>query len=201
MAYNYEYPYFDSGMANADWIIAEIKAIRAALEGSETYVLDLAKAYTDEAIAERLANVESMYNQFKSEVNTQLGEITTDFNEFVAVVNARMALADVNIARIEGKVDSALSQANEYTQNAIANNNEYIIDQTSKAASGIKVLNYFTGERVSIQDMFDYLAQFHLSDAITVADLVARQKTVAELVALDMTMTGLATRGGQIIPA
>lgn len=201
MAYNYEYPYVDSSKANADWIINEIKSLREEFEGYEEGVLAEAKAYTDEAIAERLANVDRQFDAFKLEVDEKIANVNEDFRNFVTVVNARMTIAEANIRAIDGRVDNVLASANKYTQDSIAANNEYIIDQTTKAASGIRVLNYFTGERVSIQAMFDYLAQFHLSDAISVSDLVARAKTVNTLVALNMTMTDLATRGGQIIPA
>ena len=47
--------------------------------------------------------------------------------------------------------------------------------------------------------MFDYLAQFHLQNAISVDTLVERAKTVNSLIAYNMTMTQLATNGATII--
>lgn len=37
MAYNYEYPYFDSGQFNVDWLLANIKKIEEELSGTKTY--------------------------------------------------------------------------------------------------------------------------------------------------------------------
>lgn len=37
MAYNYEYPYFDSGQFNVDWLLATIKKIEEELSGTKTY--------------------------------------------------------------------------------------------------------------------------------------------------------------------
>lgn len=37
MAYNHEYPYFDSGQFNVDWLLNEIKEIEEELSGTKTY--------------------------------------------------------------------------------------------------------------------------------------------------------------------
>ena len=79
-------------------------------------------------------------------------------------------------------------------------NNEYIVEQTTKALSTVTVLNYFTGERISIQDMFDYLAQFHLQNAITYEQIESRQKTVDFIVGLNKQVTEFVLNGGSLIP-
>jgi len=90
---------------------------------------------------------------------------------------------------------------NHRTDLAIEQNNEYILSEVGQFLSQIKVLNYFIGEYVTVQEMFDYLCSLHATDAIDVADLVSRQKDVDTLVALYMTMTQLAMNGKNIIPA
>ena len=64
---------------------------------------------------------------------------------------------------------------------------------------GIKVINYFTGEKVSIQQMFDYLAALHATSGIDIDTLVARAKTVNEIIAYSATVTDLVTNGNTII--
>ena len=194
-----KYPYLDFHELNLDWVIAKITEFDKKLDNYEDTVLEKAKEYTDSAIQESYSSLVSEFNTFKNEVTTLISGLDSRYDEFVNTVNDRMAITDANVLAISRKVDLVLAEANAYTNQAIINNNDYIIDQTTKALETVTVLNYFTGARTSIQDMFDYLAQFHLQNAISVDTLVARAKTVNSLIAYNMTMTQLATNGATII--
>ena len=194
-----KYPYLDFHELNLDWVIAKITEFDKKLDEYEDTVLAKAKEYTDSAIQESYSNLVNEFNEFKNEVTTLISDLDSKYDEFVNTVNDRMTITDANVAAISRKVDLVLDEANAYTNQARINNNDYIIDQTTKALETVTVLNYFTGARTSIQDMFDYLAQFHLQNAISVDTLVARAKTVNSLIAYNMTMTQLATNGATII--
>ena len=194
-----KYPYLDFHELNLDWVIAKITEFDKKLDNYEDTVLEKAKEYTDSAIQESYSSLVSEFNTFKNDVTTLISGLDSRYDEFVNTVNDRMAITDANVLAISRKVDLVLSEANAYTNQAIINNNDYIIDQTTKALDTVTVLNYFTGARTSIQDMFDYLAQFHLQNAISVDTLVARAKTVNALISYNMTMTQLATNGATII--
>ena len=194
-----KYPYLDFHELNLDWVIAKITEFDKKLDEYEDTVLAKAKEYTDSAIQESYSSLVTEFNEFKNEVTTLISDLDSRYDEFVDTVNNRMTITDANVAAISRKVDLVLDEANAYTNQAIINNNDYIIDQTTKALETVTVLNYFTGARISIQDMFDYLAQFHLQNAISVNTLVARAKTVNELITYNMTMTQLATNGATII--
>ena len=197
--FNNKYPYLDFHELNLDWVIAKITKFDKKLDEYEDTVLAKAKEYTDSAIQKSYSSLVTEFNEFKNEVTTLISDLDSRYDEFVDTVNNRMTITDANVAAISRKVDLVLAEANAYTNQAIINNNDYIIDQTTKALETVTVLNYFTGARVSIQAMFDYLAHFHLQNAISVDTLVARAKTVNELVAYNMTMTQLATNGATII--
>ena len=197
--FNNNYPYLDFHELNLDWVIEKITEFDKKLDDYEDTVLAKAKEYTDSAIQESYSSLVTEFNEFKNEVTTLISDLDSRYDEFVDTVNNRMTITDANVAAISRKVDLVLDEANAYTNQAIINNNKYIIDQTTKALETVTVLNYFTGARVSIQAMFDYLAHFHLQNAISVNTLVARAKTVNELVAYNMTMTQLATDGATII--
>ena len=194
-----KYPYLDFHELNLDWVIEKITEFDKKLDEYEDTVLAKAKEYTDSAIQESYSSLVTEFNEFKNEVTTLISDLDSRYDEFVDTVNNRMTITDANVAAISRKVDLVLDEANAYTNQAIINNNDYIIDQTTKALETVTVLNYFTGARTSIQDMFDYLAQFHLQNAISVNTLVARAKTVNELITYNMTMTQLATNGATII--
>ena len=197
--FNNQYPYSDFHELNLDWMISKITEFDEKLDNYEYTVLEKAKEYTDSAIQESYSSLVSEFDAFKNEVTTLISGLDSKYDEFVNTVNDRMAITDANVLAISRKVDLVLAEANAYTNQAIINNNDYIIDQTTKALETVTVLNYFTGARISIQDMFDYLAHFHLQNAISVDTLVARAKTVNELIAYNMTMTQLATNGATII--
>ena len=194
-----KYPYLDFHELNLDWVIEKITEFDKKLDNYEDTVLEKAKEYTDSAIQESYSSLVNEFNAFKNEVTTLISGLDSRYDEFVNTVNDRMAITDANVLAISRKVDLVLAEANAYTNQAIINNNDYIIDQTTKALETVTVLNYFTGARTSIQDMFDYLAQFHLQNAISVDTLVARAKTVNDLISYNMTMTQLATNGATII--
>ena len=194
-----KYPYLDFHELNLDWVISKITEFDKKLDNYEDAVLEKAKEYTDSAIQESYSSLVSEFDTFKNEVTTLISGLDSRYDEFVNTVNDRMAITDANVLAISRKVDLVLSEANAYTNQAIINNNDYIIDQTTKALETVTVLNYFTGARTSIQDMFDYLAQFHLQNAISVDTIVARAKTVNALISYNMTMTQLATNGATII--
>ena len=194
-----KYPYLDFHELNLDWVITKITEFDKKLDEYEDTVLAKAKEYTDSAIQENYSSLVTEFNEFKNEVTTLISDLDSRYDEFVDTVNNRMTITDANVAAISRKVDLVLDEANAYTNQAIINNNDYIIDQTTKALETVTVLNYFTGARISIQDMFDYLAHFHLQNAISVDTLVARAKTVNALISYNMTMTQLATNGATII--
>ena len=155
-----------------------------------------ANIYTDEKFDE----IVNEFNDFKNYVTGELEKSKSDYDEFSSYVTNRLVLTDNKIKELQKNLDSALASANDYTDRAILFNNEYIIDQTTKALSTVTVLNYFTGERVSIQEMFDYLAQFHLQNAITYEQIESRQKTVNFIVGLNKQVTEFVLNGGTLIP-
>ena len=194
-----KYPYLNFHELNLDWVIAKITEFDKKLDEYDKIILAKAKEYTDYAIQESYSSLVNEFNSFKNDVTNLISNLDSKYDKFVNNVNNRMAITDANVLAISHKVDLVLDEANAYTNQAIINNNDYIIDQTTKALETVTVLNYFTGARISIQAMFDYLAHFHLQNAISVDTLVARAKTVNELVAYNMTMTQLATDGATII--
>lgn len=153
-----------------------------------------ANAYTDSKIAELRVDMDNTVQ----EINRLYGELELQYGNFIKEVADRIVLINTRVDGMQDTVDSVLAQANAYTQQAIANNNEYVIEQTSKALSTVTVLNYFTGERISIQGMFDYLAQFHLENSITYQEMGEREKTYNEFNALNITYTQLALDGGTL---
>lgn len=196
MSFFNEYPYTNLHELNLDYILKQINSFNKRIDELSDELVKSANIYTDEKFDE----IVNEFNVFKNYVTQELVKSKNDYDEFSSYVTNRLALTDNKIKELQKNLDSALASANDYTDRAILFNNEYIIDQTTKALSTVTVLNYFTGERVSIQDMFDYLAQFHLQNGITYEQIESRQKTVNFIVGLNKTVTEFVLNGGSLIP-
>jgi len=199
MGFSHEYPYTDFHELNLDWILSKIQEFHKRLDDISIDLLDQAKAYTDEQITIRLAGVENDFADFKREVKSYLAGLDDRFADLVKYVNDKIEEFEIQIPAIYDSIESAYDNANAYTNRAIEDNNTYLLQAIINGIGGIKVINYFTGAQVSIQEMFDYLAALHAVGGIDVDALVARAKTVNEIVALNATVTDIVTNGNTII--
>lgn len=178
-------------------LIAEVKELIKSVNAISEEILKEAKEYTDE----QLAGYQEQVNAIKRELESEMSSLNDAFNLLKASVNVSIGIINDNIDSLHDEMVADIAAVNARTDLAIEQNNEYILSEVGKFLSQIKVLNYFTGEYITIQEMFDYLAKLHATDGITVAELASREKTVNELIALNMTMTQLAMNGKNIIPA
>ena len=191
-----QFPYTDLQNLNIDWVLQQVKnnveAIKALQEQVDGY-LNAANAYTDKKFAEVLQVVNDQLVTFRA-------ELQSDYDQFVTQTdnNIQVLLGEFNQLRED--MDAQIIGVNARTDEAIKQNNEYLEELFSSGKFQQKVVNYFTGELVTNQEMFDYLAQFHLNNAINYTTLAARNNTYDQLVALDITYTQLATDGGTLIP-
>ncbi len=192
----YEWPHVGVS-PNRDWLINKIKELEAKLDGLVEEAVKLSKEYTDE----QLANYQTQVEEIRAEFTGLVNDLGANFIQLRNDVNTSLLQMDLKIKALEDLIAAEVVAINHRTDLAIEQNNEYILSEVGQFLSQIKVLNYFTGEYVTVQEMFDYLCSLHATDAIDVADLVSRQKDVDTLVALYMTMTQLAMNGKNIIPA
>lgn len=198
MGFTNDFPYTDFHELNLDWVLNKIKEFQERIDSFEDTVLKKANDYTDSEILKLSQKISEEFVNFTKEITDKISNIESNYEEFVNYVNNRITLMENELVKMNDYIQTILKQANEYTQQAIINNNAYIISETTKALSTVKVINYFTGERVSIQEMFDYLCQFHLENAINYAVMASREKTYTEFNNLSMTYTDLALNGGTL---
>ena len=188
MAYNYEYPYTDPNRYNADWLINKMKELEGRLDGIVEEALRLTKIYVDE----RLTGYQAQISDIKSEIN----KLYKQDDEISAEIVRQVARLEDLIADAESKAESLFVIANNRTDIQIERNNEYIFREIEdNILANISVLNYYTEERVTVQNMFDYLAALHLQNAITYNDLVTKNLTYNALIEKAITYTELVRNG------
>ena len=201
----HNYPYTDFNELNLDWLIQKMKDLDSRIDGLHD---ELKKELTAELtvyVNNRLAVTEAKFEVLKADVEHELGVIEANFDllrgqfrdldqamtDYIDYINGR-------IADIQAEITADIAGVNARTDALIASNNEYLLSQMETYLSRIKVINYFTGEQVSIQDMFNYLAGLHLTDAIDYDTMALRAKTYTEFVNMNMTYTNLAMHGNTL---
>lgn len=191
-----QFPYTDLQNLNIDWVLQQVKKnvdkIASLQEQVDGY-LNAANAYTDQKFAEVLQVVNEQLVVFRN-------ELQADYEQFVTQTDNNIQVLQGDFNQLRRDMDAQIIGVNARTDAAIEQNNEYLEELFSSGKFQQRFINYFTGESVTGQEMFDYLAQFHLTNAIDYDTLARRNNTYDQLVALVITYTQLATDGGALIP-
>ena len=192
MAYNYEYPYTDPNRYNADWLLNKMKELEGRLDGIVEETLKLTTEYVDD----RLAGYQEQISEIRQEIKT-----LSDRDEELSTEMIRQVVRlEGLISDAEREAESLFIIANNRTDLQIERNNEYIFREIEdNILANITVINYFTGENVTVQAMFDYLASLHLENAITYNGLRDKNLTYTELIAKRITYTELVKNGATLL--
>ena len=190
-----KYPYTDLHELNLDWILSKVKELEEKVNDIKEDILADAKAYTDEQAAILQGNINTLaadVNAFKIQINNKVDKLNAE-------VVARLNNLDQDIVDLYNYVDNQIVISNARTDQAINNAKEDIYQNMMQELGKIKVINYFTGELISVQEMFNYLASLHATDGITYSQITARNKTYAALAALNVSYSDIAMHGNTLI--
>ena len=186
-----KYPYSDLHELNLDWLLAKMKALEEKLDRAIDEITVAVTANVKAYVDYRLAEIEADFDQIKidfASLENDVDALNTAFNDFTTYV-------DGQIAFIKNYIDAQVHATNERTNALIAANNQLLLQEMATYLNQIKVINYFTGELIPIQDMFNYLAGLHLQQAIDYDTMASRAKTYTWLAAQNKTYTDLAMNG------
>lgn len=191
-----KYPYTDFHELNLDWLLAQMKALEKHVDDTyqnlyDTLSHDL-KEYIDNEIADVLSEFTELKLEFAS-LSLQFTQLNDVFDAYEAEINGK-------IDALNARITAEIQGVNDRTDILIASNNQFLIDTMSQQLRNMTVLNFFTGEEVTVQDMFNYLANLHLSDGIAYNQITARGYTYGSIEALGLTYGDIVMHGNTLLP-
>lgn len=176
-----KYPYTDFHELNLDWVLERTKELQAKVnELIEKYknvdeLVERANQYTDAEIA-----------KVKTDVAKNTSDLIALSNRLSTDIDTLTKYVDKNVEDINVTMDSRYTRV----QQMITQQWEDIKAYISEQVFDVKVRNFFTGQLVSLQSMFDYLAQLHLTDSGTYAQ-VSNINTYNHYIAKNETYTNV----------
>ena len=188
------YPYTDFHELNLDWVIGELKNMEAYLENIETEIEERTIEAAQEYIDEQLGNLISEFNDLKHDFDVLQGNFNLLDSEFITLSNRVGSL----FTQLDNKIDASVIAINQRTDLRLADMYNQIFEDLSASLAQIKVINYFTGELVSVQDMFNYLAKLHLNDSLDYDTMALRAKTYTQFANMNMTFENLVAHGNTL---
>ena len=123
--FNNKYPYSDFHELNLDWVLETVSNLEKRVDNLKHEFLEQANKYTDEKFAE----FKNDLAELEQELNTVVGELQSQYSEFTRVINARIQFIQNDINTLNQKIDAEIIGANEYTNQAIIQNNNYLIEK------------------------------------------------------------------------
>lgn len=204
--WNIKYPVQNGEMINLDWVISKVKELQTNLDELEARVLAEAIAATKEYVDAEMVSIRAEFQELSDEVaslrtyfDAKVDELEGDYEDFAAAVRTELDTMTLRIEAFEQTVQNEIIAVNALTDLKIEANNEYILDEVAKGVVNVRVVNYFDGSLVTVQQMFDTLAELHLENPITYTELASAGITYTALAALNMTYTELAIKGKSFI--
>ena len=192
------YPYTDFHELNLDWILKKMQELQAQMDELIQKAIDEAKEYAKEYIDERLGDIEREFAELQHNFDLLSLSYHTDFANLNNTVNTFIINTNAQINGLKQYIDDSLTAQDVKMNLLIQQNNEYLLREMESYLNQIKVINFFTGEKVTIQDMFNYLASLHLNDSIDYDTMALRAKTYSQLALLNINYTNLAMHGNTL---
>lgn len=190
-----KYPYTDFHQLNADYLLKRLKNIEDTLATLEEKIEGEVLVW----VQEYLAPYEKKLNDLIKEVE-DLSEYTKETLEgYDTTITNFETTVNNAIAQIRQDLIDSIAAVNSLTDLKIEQNNIYLLNEiTENVGNLFVVLNPFTGETVSIQDMVDYLSAFHITDSIDYDTMATRALTYNQVDALNITYTDLTLHGNTL---
>lgn len=181
---------YDDSLSYYEQICAVLKLTLEALSQYQDSLAE-AKAYTDEQISLLNSSLQDFIKALIDATNNTIAGLDNKINQNQAENNAKFQDIGNEFNKVRTQINTA-----------IENNNRFLVEEISKnLGNQLLVTNFFTGQRVTVQNMFDYLANLHVENGVNYTTLAERNYSYDELVALKITYSQMVINGNILIPA
>lgn len=184
------FPYSNLHDLNLDWILKQVKTISEYQGSFDQQIAEL---------SQKISTIQTQMNQemarFQSVVNAQLNAQSQTLGNFQEELDVHTAA----IAELEQQLQDTVIGLQQFVLLNIAENNVRLKDELSQDIRNFTVINPFDGTSVTVQQMFDTLAQLHMTDALTYSQLTDKGKTYFQLSALQITYFNLINHGASLV--
>lgn len=188
------YPYTSLHELNLDWLLTKMKELDEKVDDLVQTAIDEATENAKEYVDQEMQGVLAEFEALQTSFNNLSGDFTELSSEFTTLSTNVLN----NIQLLSDKIDADIIAVNNRTDQMIIDAINALYDNLSTELANIKVINYFTGNQMSIQDMFNYLAMLHLTDSIDYDTMAQRAKTYTYLAGLNLSYTNLAEHGNSL---
>ena len=193
--FTHDFPYTDNHELNLSWVIKKVQELNINLDTLEEHVKQASIEASKEYVDSRLEEVLTQFNELSQEVDQlrqyfdeQVSTLQGNYNAFTNSVQQQIILLTNRINDFDQTIKNDIIGVNTLTDLKIQQNNDFILEEVAKGVVNVKVINFFTGERVTVQQMFDYLCGLHATETPTVQEMIDANKTVGQLIALNHTV-------------
>ena len=215
--FEHQYPYSNLHELNLDWLLKEMKTLESRMDGLEQKILKTVQDWVEPYVENELNALRSEMDAFRVEMDNMrtyfdntVATLNNQYSDFVQNVNNQISALEQRLDGFYNYVDTKIDEVNRETESKIqASNNrtDYEIGQAvimlreeiANGIAGLKVVNYFTGELIPIQDMTNFLCTLHTENAITYDELASANIDYDALANLHMTYEELALKGKSFI--
>ena len=179
------------------WIVQQLNLVNDRISGMIDEAVKQANAYTDE----QLQSFRNDFSALENDIYTAMGQLSNQQQQFINTATQQINAIKERVDGLSSEIEAAVNGMRAYTDQAILDNNEAIYKYIEDSFIDIHVIDYFTGNSVTIQQMFDKLAQFHLSNPLTYSQIAGREVTYNEISVLNITYTEMITNAGGVLPS
>lgn len=192
-------PYTDFHELNLDWVIHQINDFRTELANISTTLADQVLEIVQPQIDALVLQFNDLYQNFEIFKN----EIETQQSDFQSQIQGEINTLEREFQEVQDQLSVQVEQVKTYSD--IQNDQLYerISNDIASGVIGIgnvKVINYITGTEMTVQEMFDYLCTFHLTNPLTYTQLALKGISYSALAALNLTYSDITVNGNILIP-
>ena len=192
MSFLFKYPHSSFEEINLDYILKRI----AEIENQIKNIKEEIEGEIFDWVQEQLDPIEEELQGLMREVQTLSDNVTATLRAYDERLDTIQRNLDNQITAIERELSEAVDALSGLMDTKIEQNNIWLLNEISENVGALfMVINPFTGESISIQNMIDILCNFHITDGITYDTMNLRALTYAQFNALNITYEDLLMHG------